>query len=98
MPEVVFHGGSLPLSVRTASEEAVQEADAAIVLGTSLPVYSSYSLVRRMIKDGKPVVVINHGSTRADEFLPSHAKIDAEVGSVLRLALEDNGMYLPSYE
>lgn len=98
MPDIIFHGGFLQPHVRSSAREVVDHATDVLVVGTSLPVWSSASLVRRALQANKNVVVINHGTTRVDDLLPEEAKIDADVGSLLRLALEEEGIALPPSE
>jgi NAD-dependent SIR2 family protein deacetylase len=68
-PDVVFYGEAVPDAVRRAAEAAVAAADALLVVGSSLMVYSGYRLVREASRAGKPVMGINLGRTRADELL-----------------------------
>jgi NAD-dependent SIR2 family protein deacetylase len=85
MPDVVFFGGNIPRPRVQAAMAAVEEADAVLVAGSSLMVYSGYRLCEQAAAMGKPVVAINRGRTRADGFL--HLKIDADCGETLsRLA------------
>lgn len=67
-PDVVFFGENVPRPVRARVDSALDEADSLLVLGTSLAVMSSLRLVRKMVKDGKPVFVVTSGVTRADEL------------------------------
>ncbi|HNE42920.1 MAG TPA: hypothetical protein PKY91_06715, partial [Rhodocyclaceae bacterium] len=48
---------------------AVDTAASLIVVGSSLMVYSGYRLVERAQAQGKPVIAINRGATRADPLL-----------------------------
>ena len=43
-------------------------SDALLVAGSSLTVMSGLRFARQMAKQGKPIVVINHGATRADDL------------------------------
>lgn len=81
MPNVVFFGGSVDKALVQAAYAAVDAADALVVLGTSLTVFSGYRFVRRASERGTPVVIINRGPTRGDP-LASH-RIDAPLGEVL---------------
>jgi NAD-dependent SIR2 family protein deacetylase len=49
--------------------EAVERADATLVIGSSLMVYSGYRFAEMAARVGKPIAAINIGRTRADEFL-----------------------------
>ena len=49
--------------------QMTQDADAVLVIGSSLMVFSSFRFVKRARDLQKPIVAINDGMTRADEFL-----------------------------
>lgn len=69
MPDVVFFGDNVPPS-RTAQALAEMEAaDALLVVGSSLMVFSGYRFCRMAAAAGKPIAAINAGKTRADELL-----------------------------
>lgn len=87
-PAVIFHGGSVPAPVTTAATEAVDAADAVLVVGSTATVYSAFRLVRRAAEERKiPLGVINFGETRADPL--AAFKIEAEIGSVLAHLAEE---------
>ena len=68
MPDVVFFGGSVPKEVSLRASAIVEEADGVLVLGTTLPVQSSLRLVSNASKRNVPILIINDGPTRADDF------------------------------
>lgn len=68
-PDVVFFGESVPKERVTAAMEAVERADAALIIGSSLMVYSGYRFAHAASKAGKPIAAVNLGRTRADELL-----------------------------
>lgn len=65
-PDVVFFGGTVPRSTVQQCHDALQRADALLVVGSSLMVFSGYRFCRRAQQLGKPVAIINPGVTRAD--------------------------------
>lgn len=65
-PNVVFFGESVPRSRVRDAFEALDEADAVLVVGSSLMVYSGYRFVRAARERGRPVALVNLGRTRAD--------------------------------
>lgn len=67
-PDLVFFGESVPKPVKHQAQELVDRSEAVLVAGTSLAVISGLRLVRRAARDGKPVVVVNQGLTRADDL------------------------------
>ena len=80
-PDVVFFGGVLNARTATNALEAVNNATGLLVVGSSLMVYSGFRLVKRAVQLDKPVVIINHGATRADDLYT--LKINHEAGQVL---------------
>src|SRR5262245_36380723 len=65
-PDVVFFGENVPKARVEEAFAAVEEADALLVVGSSLMVYSGYRFVRAARERGRPVAVVNLGRTRAD--------------------------------
>lgn len=80
-PDVVFFGESVPRERVQACMAAVARADALLIAGSSLMVYSGYRFVLAAHQQGKSVVAINQGVTRADALLDF--KVEADVGQVL---------------
>ncbi|MDP3700312.1 MAG: NAD-dependent protein deacetylase [Hylemonella sp.] len=80
-PDVVFFGESVPRNRVAAVREALAQADAVLVAGSSLMVYSGYRFVEEAVAAGKPVVAVNRGRTRADPVLA--LKVEHEVGMAL---------------
>ncbi len=80
-PDVVFFGENVPRERVAAVREALAGADAMLVAGSSLMVYSGYRFVEDAVAAGKPVAVVNVGRTRADGVLT--LKIEHEVGAAL---------------
>lgn len=65
-PDVVFFGESARREVVAAAFAALEEAEALLVLGSSLTVQSGLRFVRAAGRQGMPVVILNDGPTRAD--------------------------------
>ncbi len=80
-PDVVFFGESVPRHRLDAAEAWCSAAEALVVAGSSLTVMSGLRFARLMARAGKPVVVINHGATRADEL--ADIRLDIPVGQAL---------------
>lgn len=68
-PDVTFYGETIPPQRTRQAEKAVGSADAVLVIGSSLMVFSAYRLVRNAVLSGIPVFALNLGRTRADELL-----------------------------
>jgi len=67
-PDVVFFGEGIPRTRVDAARAALEQADAMLVVGSSLMVYSGYRLCEHAQGMGKPVAAINRGRTRADHL------------------------------
>lgn len=68
-PDVVFFGESVPRARVDAAMQGLGRADAMLVVGSSLMVYSGYRFAQAAAQCGKPVAAVNLGRTRADELL-----------------------------
>ena len=85
-PDVVFFGENVPRERVAAAREALRSADAMLVAGSSLMVYSGFRFVQAAADAGKPIAAVNIGRTRADGLfalkveLPVGAALDALVG------------------
>ena len=88
-PDVVFFGESVPGERVTAALEAVARADAVLVIGSSLMVYSGYRFVHAASKAGKPIAAVNLGRTRADELLA--LKVNQPCVAALAFLLDGSG-------
>ncbi|MCP2317212.1 NAD-dependent protein deacetylase, SIR2 family [Nocardia amikacinitolerans] len=67
-PDIVYFGENVPKERVAAAFDLVDEADALLVAGSSLTVMSGLRFVRRAAKNGCPVVIVNRGRTRGDEY------------------------------
>ena len=68
-PDVVFFGENVPRDRVDAALRHLDEADAMLILGSSLMVYSGFRFVERAASLGKPAAAVNLGRTRADGLL-----------------------------
>ena len=68
-PDVVFFGESVPRERVDRAFEGVAQADALLVVGSSLMVYSGYRFAEAAAAAGKPIAAVNLGRTRADHLL-----------------------------
>lgn len=80
-PDVVLFGENVPKDRVDEAWRLFEEADALLVLGSSLTVYSGRRFVYRAVRDGVPIVVINIGATRADDV--AAVKVEARLGEAL---------------
>lgn len=81
MPDVVFFGGSVPDARVEAAWRLYDEAEALLVVGSSLAVYSGYRFALRTRKEGQPFAVVNLGPTRGAEDADAH--VEAPLGEAL---------------
>jgi NAD-dependent SIR2 family protein deacetylase len=68
-PDVVFFGENVPRDRVDAASRRLEEADAMLIVGSSLMVYSGFRFVELASRAGKPVAAVNLGRTRADGLL-----------------------------
>ncbi|KAF0313164.1 NAD-dependent protein lipoamidase sirtuin-4, mitochondrial [Amphibalanus amphitrite] len=81
MPDIVFFGDSVPRARVDSVRQAVADADALLVVGSSLHVYSAYRHVLQAVELDRPVLILNIGPTRGDKH--AFYKLDGRAGLVL---------------
>ncbi|MBV8516091.1 MAG: NAD-dependent protein deacetylase [Acidobacteria bacterium] len=84
-PHVVFFGESVPRDKVDYAFRRVEEADAMLVAGSSLTVWSGYRFVKRAAERGLPIAIVNIGPTRADDL--ATLKVEAKCDEVLPAAV-----------
>jgi NAD-dependent SIR2 family protein deacetylase len=67
-PDLVFFGDCVPKKRVDTAMEALAQADAMLVIGSSLMIYSGYRFCEHAHRMGKPIAAINLGHTRADHL------------------------------
>ena len=80
-PDVVLFGDNVPTIRVQKALQALQCAEALLVVGSSLSVFSGYRFCKAARSHGLPIYIINHGRTRADGEVTT--KVDGECGAVL---------------
>ena len=68
MPEVVFFGGTVPRPIVDECYEMIDVSQGMLVVGSSLSVYSGLRFCRYAVDQGKPLIILNQGQTRADDI------------------------------
>jgi NAD-dependent SIR2 family protein deacetylase len=68
-PDVVFYGETVPRDQVDFAMAKLEDADAMLVVGSSLMVYSGFRFVQAAARRGMPISAINLGRTRADYLL-----------------------------
>jgi NAD-dependent SIR2 family protein deacetylase len=84
-PDVVFFGENVPRDRYDRACESLAGADALLVAGSSLMVYSGYRFARLAHEAGLPIALVNRGLTRADDL--AELKIEGDVGATLTAAV-----------
>ncbi len=85
-PDVVMFGEAVPKDRVASAAAAVDRADALLVVGSSLMVYSGFRFARQASAASKPVVIVNRGRTRADDL--ATLKVDADCAGALSAAVQ----------
>ncbi len=80
-PDVVFFGENVPKERVERCYGLTDEAEALVVLGSSLQVMSGLRFVRRARTNGLPVVIVNRGTTRGDDL--ADVRVDAGCAETL---------------
>ena len=68
-PDVVFYGDSVPRVRVEAVRAELARADAVLIVGSSLMVFSSFRFAKEARALGLPLAAVNQGRTRADDWL-----------------------------
>jgi NAD-dependent SIR2 family protein deacetylase len=84
----VFFGENVPRDRVDAAFRHLDEADAMLIVGSSLMVYSGFRFVERAAAQGKPVAAVNLGRTRADGLLTLKAEEACESALAFLLGAE----------
>jgi NAD-dependent SIR2 family protein deacetylase len=84
-PDVIFFGDNIPAPRTAAALQLAEEADAVLVVGSSLMVFSGFRFAKLAAQANKPIAAINIGKTRADDLIG--LKVEASAVDVLPLLL-----------
>ncbi|MGU3649972.1 NAD-dependent protein deacetylase [Mycolicibacterium sp. A43C] len=82
-PDIVYFGESVPKERVAQAFSLVDAADALLVAGSSLTVFSGYRFVRHAASAQMPIVIINRGPTRGDDL--ATVKVDGGCSELLVL-------------
>ena len=86
-PDIVYFGESVPKERVAQAYSMVDAADALLVAGSSLTVFSGYRFVRHAAALAKPVAIINRGPTRGDHL--ATVKLDNGCSEILALLADE---------
>jgi NAD-dependent SIR2 family protein deacetylase len=84
-PDVVFFGENVPRDRVEVAQRHLERADAMLIVGSSLMVYSGFRFVEMATRAGKPLAAVNLGRTRADPLLT--LKVEASCDTALEFLL-----------
>ncbi|WP_108123918.1 NAD-dependent protein deacetylase [Saccharospirillum mangrovi] len=85
-PDVVFFGDNVPRERVADAFAQLAEADALLVVGSSMMVYSGFRFCRQAHQAGQPLAVLNLGRTRADPLVD--LKLNSRIAEALAVAVE----------
>ena len=80
-PDVVFFGENVPARRVELAWRMYDGADALVVVGSSLAVFSGFRFVKRAAEEGKPIAIVNDGPTRGDAL--ASLRVAGRLGAVL---------------
>jgi NAD-dependent SIR2 family protein deacetylase len=86
-PDIVYFGENVPKDRVAQAYSMVDAADALLVAGSSLTVFSGYRFVRHAAAMAKPVAIINRGPTRGDDL--ATVKLDNGCSEILALLADE---------
>jgi len=86
-PDIVYFGESVPKYVVAKAYSLVDQAEALLVAGSSLTVFSGYRFVRRAAALGIPVAIVNRVRTRGDGM--ATVKVDGGCSELLTLLADE---------
>jgi NAD-dependent SIR2 family protein deacetylase len=86
-PDIVYFGESVPKDRVAQSYSLVDAAEALLVAGSSLTVFSGYRFVRHAATRGIPIAIINRGGTRGDDL--AAVKVDNGCSEMLALLADE---------
>ncbi|QKF53267.1 NAD-dependent protein deacetylase [Pseudomonas graminis] len=78
-PDVVFFGENVAPPTAAKAMQRVEDAQGLLVVGSSLMAFSAFRLCRTIKDQGKPLIAINLGKTRADDLLDLKIEASCEV-------------------
>jgi NAD-dependent SIR2 family protein deacetylase len=86
-PDIVYFGENVPKDRVGQAYSLIDNADALLVAGSSLTVFSGYRFVRHASARGIPIAIVNRGRTRGDDL--ATVKVDAGCSPILTLMADE---------
>jgi NAD-dependent SIR2 family protein deacetylase len=95
-PDIVYFGENVPKETVDQAYSLIDRAEALLVAGSSLTVFSGYRFVRHAAALGIPVAIVNRGPTRGDDL--ATVKVNGGCSELLTLlASELTGALAPPH-
>ena len=85
-PDVVMFGENVPRTRVSDATAAIDRADALLVVGSSLMLFSGFRFARQAADQKKPIAIVNKGRTRADDL--AVLKVEGDCGEILQTAAQ----------
>jgi NAD-dependent SIR2 family protein deacetylase len=82
-PDIVYFGENAPKERVAQAYSLLDQAEALLVAGSSLTVFSGYRFVRHAAAIGMPIAIVNRGRTRGDDL--ASVKVDGGCSELLVL-------------
>ena len=86
-PNIVYFGENVPKDRVAQAYDLIDDADALLVAGSSLTVFSGYRFVRHAAARGIPIAIVNRGRTRGDDL--AAVKVDNGCSPMLALLADE---------
>jgi NAD-dependent SIR2 family protein deacetylase len=86
-PNIVYFGENVPKERVNQAYSLVDGAEALLVAGSSLTVFSGYRFVRRAAARHIPIAIVNRGRTRGDDL--ATVKVDGGCSAILALLVDE---------
>ena len=86
-PDIVYFGENVPKDRVAHAYSLIDNADALLVAGSSLTVFSGYRFVRHASERGIPIAIVNRGRTRGDDL--ATVTVDAGCSPLLTLMADE---------
>jgi NAD-dependent SIR2 family protein deacetylase len=80
-PDIVYFGENVPKDRVAQSYSLIDQAEALLIAGSSLTVFSGYRFVRHAAALGMPIAIVNRGRTRGDDL--ATVKVDGGCSEIL---------------
>ncbi|RYP91003.1 hypothetical protein DL770_002833 [Monosporascus sp. CRB-9-2] len=91
-PAVTMFGESIRPDTKAAAEQALEDAERLLVLGTSLATYSAWRLAKRAKDRGIPIAIVNLGGVRGEDMFFADLDPSQKGGQGVRLDMSTDAL------